>query len=497
MVTFLKKRKWIILFCFFVSFFCITICSKNSFLYVFNEWPDANAFFTVGKGWMNGLIPYKDLFEQKGPVLYLLYGIGYLFSHDTFFGIYLLEILSYTVFLYYCYKIARLFLEEKFAYALVLFMGTILVSSIPFVQGGSAEEFCLPLLAISVFSFLNYDALEKKNRVLFFNGFIAGIVALIKFNLLGFWFAWMAGIFFKTLFSKQYKQAFLDCFYFLAGMLLPILISILYFFFVGGLQDYIEAYITFNVSSYTVRASLLSRVYHFIQIVWQHIHFSDVIFALTIVGGVAVLFSRTKDIWAKLFLFSSFLFLLLGIYFGGNAYNYYYLLNEFYIVFGLMFLLSLIQKILKTQNKVVFFFLFLLFLVGGAFFLSSSPNIPDMRLTKEDFAQYRFAQIIHEKENATLLNYDFLDGGFYTVADIIPSTKYFMRQNVSYESYPKIFDSQNEIIQNKRVDFVVTRSYPGYSTSWALLERNYELVLDQEQIIEGGLYHYYLYEKKD
>ena len=117
MVTFLKKRKWIILFCFFVSFFCITICSKNSFLYVFNEWPDANAFFTVGKGWMNGLIPYKDLFEQKGPVLYLLYGIGYLFSHDTFFGIYLLEILSYTVFLYYCYKIARLFLEEKLSFS--------------------------------------------------------------------------------------------------------------------------------------------------------------------------------------------------------------------------------------------------------------------------------------------------------------------------------------------------------------------------------------------
>ncbi|MFQ9073882.1 MAG: hypothetical protein ACLR43_15090 [Faecalibacillus faecis] len=45
----------------------------------------------------NGKVPYKDLFEQKGPLLYLIYGIGYLISHDTFLGVYLLEVISYTI----------------------------------------------------------------------------------------------------------------------------------------------------------------------------------------------------------------------------------------------------------------------------------------------------------------------------------------------------------------------------------------------------------------
>ena len=53
----LKKNWFSFLFCFFVAIVCITTCSKNSPLYVFNDWVDANAFFTMGKGWMNGMIP--------------------------------------------------------------------------------------------------------------------------------------------------------------------------------------------------------------------------------------------------------------------------------------------------------------------------------------------------------------------------------------------------------------------------------------------------------
>ena len=53
-----------------VSFCSLLFCTKNSWLYSFNDWVDGNAFFTMGKGMVNGLVPYKDLFEQKGPLLY-------------------------------------------------------------------------------------------------------------------------------------------------------------------------------------------------------------------------------------------------------------------------------------------------------------------------------------------------------------------------------------------------------------------------------------------
>ena len=50
----------------------ITIASTSSPLFPLNPWDDANCFLTVGRGIIKGLVPYRDLYEQKGPVLYLV-----------------------------------------------------------------------------------------------------------------------------------------------------------------------------------------------------------------------------------------------------------------------------------------------------------------------------------------------------------------------------------------------------------------------------------------
>ena len=96
--NYLDNKKVILTILLIVSILTLLICSKNSPLYPYNDWVDGNAFFTMGKGMFNGKVPYKDLFEQKGPLLYLIYVIGYLISHDTFLGVYLLEVISYTIF---------------------------------------------------------------------------------------------------------------------------------------------------------------------------------------------------------------------------------------------------------------------------------------------------------------------------------------------------------------------------------------------------------------
>ena len=62
-----------IIFCILSALVFITICSKSSPLYAFNDWVDANCYFTVGKSIFKGLVPYRDLFEQKGPVIYFIH----------------------------------------------------------------------------------------------------------------------------------------------------------------------------------------------------------------------------------------------------------------------------------------------------------------------------------------------------------------------------------------------------------------------------------------
>lgn len=67
-----------------ISVSILLICSKNSPLYLMNDWVDVNCFFTVGRGMRHGLTPYLDLYEQKGPLLnYGFLDGGFYFAAET------------------------------------------------------------------------------------------------------------------------------------------------------------------------------------------------------------------------------------------------------------------------------------------------------------------------------------------------------------------------------------------------------------------------------
>ena len=64
----------------------ITLCSRSSPLYPLNDWDDVNCFFTVGKAMFSGRVLYRDIYEQKGFLLYVVYGLAWLISRRSFFG---------------------------------------------------------------------------------------------------------------------------------------------------------------------------------------------------------------------------------------------------------------------------------------------------------------------------------------------------------------------------------------------------------------------------
>ena len=78
----------------------LALCSKSSPLYAFNDWMDANIFFTMGRSMLGGRVLYRDVFDHKGPVLYLLYGLAGLVGGTDFRGVLVLEIIAMTSFLY-------------------------------------------------------------------------------------------------------------------------------------------------------------------------------------------------------------------------------------------------------------------------------------------------------------------------------------------------------------------------------------------------------------
>jgi hypothetical protein len=84
-------------YCILLSILFLLFCTKSSPLYPFNDWVDANASFTMGKGMMNGKVLYRDIFDHRGPLLYFYYGIGYLISNMDFKGVFIPRINTFHI----------------------------------------------------------------------------------------------------------------------------------------------------------------------------------------------------------------------------------------------------------------------------------------------------------------------------------------------------------------------------------------------------------------
>lgn len=123
-----------------------------------------------------------------------------------------------------------------------------------------------------------------------------------------------------------------------------------------------------------------------------------------------------------------------------------------------------------------------------------SSNFEFRKVQKDDLVQYQFAKIINEKPNATLLNYGFLDGGFYTVTGIMPDFKYFQNQNIDYENYPIIMNEQNRYIKEALADFVILKLLnEDESFNVPCLYENYKKI--DTKYVESVNCYYMLFEK--
>lgn len=285
-----------------VSFVFMLLFSKNSFLYPINNGPDINMFYTMGKGIANGLVCYRDIFDQKGPFWYFVYSLAYLIDKDGFLGVFLIEIISFSVFLFFVYRMMKLYKVERFIYIAAPLLAFVTCGNFSFLQGGQVEELIYPLMAYMFFSLLRYFKTDYPTKpmpplTLFFNGICSGLVFWSKFTLITLWFIFMAALFFIMIKERQIKQAFLSCLYFLAGTMVPTAPVLIYFAAVGELPLLFEVYLKMNLFGYsTVRAGAeetLGKALKNAKFGLKRISSSLVITALGILGFAAA----KKDIF--------------------------------------------------------------------------------------------------------------------------------------------------------------------------------------------------------
>jgi hypothetical protein len=203
---------------------------------------DSNIFKYVALLMSKGGMPYKDTFDHKGPLLYIINYLGNLLSYYR--GIWIIELISLSVFTFALYKIARLSVNKLLSCFLVLF---ILTQIGDYFEGGNlSEEYALPFIAVSLFIFLDYFI---NNRIstcrLIICGFSFSAVLMLRANMVSIWIVFCLAVLFKSLKeNKVFPVRFL--LFFLIGcaiMLLPLFIWLIHG---NAFADFINTYFVFN-----------------------------------------------------------------------------------------------------------------------------------------------------------------------------------------------------------------------------------------------------------
>lgn len=485
------------------------ISESSPFFYI-NNWVDAQAYFTVGKSVWHGLWPYKDLFEQKGPLLYWLHTLASGISYQNFFGVYLLEILAMTATLYLAQRILALYSSEKWALIFSWLLPLALVQMPYFREGDSAEEFTFPLVMGLLWLIFKWEKTKElpTNKQLFIQGILLSCAFWIKYTLLGPWIGFFLVFGIYLIFKKAWQDLFRAIGITLLSIVVTSLIIVSPLMLSHSFTAMINVYFKFNLTSYSTIPGL--NHYLFPWIALGNVFSNQLIFTFFGILGFIFFFGIIKKFpyWpAKMALLMAFLMTVFLTYYGGHAYDYYHLALRPFAIIGLVVMSTLVSSV-KVKTLFVWVSLIIASCLIGFVnqnwrynrFNENNPEASIGPNIDRRPAQIIFGEYLKRRPKATLLNYATLDLGVYLTSDKIPMTRYFENQNVSHEVYPANMDTQERIIRNESVDYIVTRSTNGLSTNYPflypLLAQHYRVVMYHFQQNQDINYVYWLLKKK-
>ncbi len=505
--------------CLLAALFFITLCSKSSFIYPLNDWGDVNCYFIIGKGMKQGMIPYRDLYDQKGIVIFFLYFIANLITSNSFFGVYVIEVISAFLYLLISLKTVRLFCNpDKYALALASILACTTYASYAFCHGGSAEELMLPAFAYGIYivarQLQSHDIPDKK--LLFLFGLFAGLLFFSKFTLCAFYIPIIIIMMIDASRNKMLAVLMRNSLFFILGTVIIFIPIILYFAINGALGDYYYGYFYNNIFNYHTSngASMLDFwAYGYLPRCYIFLKKGNILpIILILISTIYLIFRKKYLLFISQFLAFAALFFIQFIY--SHPYNYYGLPLFALTSIGLCVLVAIFDKLKFLKPAIIS-----LIAVAGSICIGYifADNKYFMFVDKNDTQQFIFANEMKEysTDDRSLLVYYPLDEGFYFANGTMPVTRAFIQTHLKNEI---LTDEQNEVIHNRKVEFIETQKvlcdsenyeetyahYKDYINEHGLPEDyyivtfddfGYELIDEIEAYYEYDIHTYRLYKK--
>lgn len=437
---------------------------------------DAEIFSCMGAFCKKGMIPYKDCFDHKGPVMVLINYVMQSFANPKV-GELVVTVILLTTSLCAVYKILGLFYEGKTQ--IIITMCSLIIFRL-YGVGGLTETYCLPFLMWSIYFIVyfmkNVDEKEHNKWFAFFYGITFAVCLLTRVtNAL----VLCCTIFIVLLIlvkNKQWKNIIENIIFFVIGTILICLPFIVYFIRKQALYDMVYGTIIYNVLYAT------GSQQHFVLLDYlkEIIYYLHLFFVAAFVGIVHAKYCKKDKALSYLVVFTSFCciaFQLMSLMYTHYMIAYIPIL---FVAIGLLKDLLLNIKAKKLMIVVLSICGVLLAFKSIRIYQDSyiTQTSNDRILFREDACQIK--NIISDKDKDSVIAYN-VAPYFYLATDLQPCYKYFIAQDWQSSASSSMRKELNDFFSSGRAKYIVLNAN-GENVFDALIAKNYHEIYSNKNL---------------
>ncbi|MGB5821813.1 MAG: glycosyltransferase family 39 protein [Saonia sp.] len=190
---------------------------------------DESTFILMGQSWVNGYLPYMELWDLKPPVTYLFFASIIAAFGKSFFAIRLFGTLAVVITAFFTYKIGETIASKKIGFWSGI-LCVLLLSMFGSLQGVMSEHICMVFFMSALYILVVY----RKWYWYALAGLLMGLALMTKLNLA--YALCILGLFlgYRSFRHKEYKSGIFLIFSFGIGILTVIGLTVLPYYLEGN-----------------------------------------------------------------------------------------------------------------------------------------------------------------------------------------------------------------------------------------------------------------------
>lgn len=421
---------------------------------------DSSMFIYFGRGISDGMIPYLDMYDHKGIILFMINFVAQFI--DSQYGLFIVEALFLMGSLIYLYRLLNLLIEDRLISALGILVSTPLLMVC--LQGGNlSEEYALFFISGALYNCCLMWLEPAKSSILrlIVVGVFGGLTFFLRVNMVSVWLVFSLAFIIRAIYSKKYRLLIRQIVFVLTGVLIVFIAILVYGLMTNSLTEMIDQtfVLNFKYASVSTNAEKIRTLMAFSSII---ITYGGHLFI-----GLYIYYLIAKTKSNQMNRLEITLHFIFGSYFLVNAYTVvlsgrdylHYLMTQWpiLVIYTSYGIAVVIKSLNANRTALIAAYILLLMIVSQPFYIGWKEKISYMYKPNQ-YAQSveQMANFVNENSNDqdTIYVHN-IDANLYNVSGRYSNSRYFVLPSLNYEQFTEIAEDFKKSMENNSPKFIL------------------------------------------